>query len=115
MSRKTNATSYNTTLVTLGLISIPVIVIGSIVSTFTVYGAFLVILLGWLFYIIPALIAALRWHNNRMAITATNLLLGWTFLGWATALIWALTSNTDEGKGGKLTPRDAPRHFDTQI
>jgi hypothetical protein len=32
-----------------------------------------------------------RRHHNRSAIIALNLLLGWTILGWITALVWSLT------------------------
>lgn len=42
-------------------------------------------------YILPTLIANQRNHHNALAIAALNLLLGWTFVGWALALVWALT------------------------
>lgn len=42
-------------------------------------------------YFLPALVAAWRLHHQTKAIVALNLLLGWTFIGWAAALIWALT------------------------
>jgi len=45
----------------------------------------------WL-YLIPAVIADLRKHHNRWAIFWTNLFLGWTFLGWVGAFIWACTN-----------------------
>ena len=48
-------------------------------------------LLG-LVYVTPALIAYRRGHHQRHAILALNLLLGWTFIGWAAALIWAYTA-----------------------
>jgi ABC-type dipeptide/oligopeptide/nickel transport system permease subunit len=44
-------------------------------------------------YILPALIACLRGHRNAAAIVVMNILLGWTFVGWAFALVWALTDN----------------------
>jgi hypothetical protein len=31
-----------------------------------------------------------RRHRNLAAIVVLNLLLGWTFLGWVGALIWAI-------------------------
>ena len=40
-------------------------------------------------YFVPTL-AAGKDHRNRQAILALNLLLGWTFIGWVVALIWAL-------------------------
>ena len=45
-------------------------------------------------YFLPTIVAAARKHNNEGAIFALNLLLGWTFLGWVAALVWALTDNT---------------------
>jgi hypothetical protein len=44
-----------------------------------------------LVYLIPSMVAAWRRHHNALAIVALNLLLGWTFIGWAVALVWALT------------------------
>ncbi len=41
-------------------------------------------------YCLPGLIAYRRGHPERVAIGALNLLLGWTFLGWVAALVWAL-------------------------
>ena len=43
-------------------------------------------------YFIPNWIASARKHHNANAIFVTNLLLGWTALGWIAALIWSLTS-----------------------
>lgn len=42
-------------------------------------------------YFIPTWVSSVRKHHNANAIFVTNLLLGWTFLGWAVALIWACT------------------------
>jgi len=44
-------------------------------------------------YLLPAIIAAKRHHNNEGAIVSLNILLGWTFLGWVAAFVW-LTDNT---------------------
>ena len=41
-------------------------------------------------YFAPTLVAHRRRHRNLVAVFALNLLLGWTFLGWVAALIWAL-------------------------
>jgi hypothetical protein len=51
------------------------------------------------FYIFPSALAYLRHHHNFAAICATNLLVGWTLIGWVAALIWALT---------KPAPQPAP-------
>ena len=44
-----------------------------------------------LVYLAPAVIALLRRHQSVGAIFLTNLLLGWTGIGWVIALIWAFT------------------------
>jgi ABC-type transport system involved in cytochrome c biogenesis permease component len=43
-------------------------------------------------YFLPALVAISRHHHQRWAISALNLLLGWTVLGWIGAFVWALTA-----------------------
>lgn len=46
---------------------------------------------GACFYFLPTIIGFNRKHPNAAAIFVTNLLFGWTFLGWGIALIWACT------------------------
>ena len=41
-------------------------------------------------YFIPWIVAGANGHKNRGAIALTNLLFGWTGIGWAIALIWAV-------------------------
>ena len=48
-------------------------------------------------YMFPTIIAASKGRSNVGAISALNILLGWTFLGWIAALVWALT----DGKAAK--------------
>lgn len=43
------------------------------------------------FYFLPALVAFNRYHPETRAITALDLLLGWSVVGWVAALVWALT------------------------
>lgn len=43
-------------------------------------------------YLLPGIIALLRQHHNAAAIVALDLFLGWTFIGWVAALVWALTA-----------------------
>jgi amino acid transporter len=43
-------------------------------------------------YFLPAIIAYKRNHHNRLAILMVDLLVGWSFLGWAVALVWACTA-----------------------
>lgn len=58
-------------------------------------GAIILILI--LPYWIPTVIAFLRHHPSKGAILATNLLLGWTFVGWVVSLVWALSDNSPRG------------------
>ena len=46
-----------------------------------------------LFYLLPSLIALLRGHHNGFSIFLTNILLGWTLIGWIVALIWSTTAS----------------------
>jgi Superinfection immunity protein len=46
-------------------------------------------------YFVPAIVAIYRHHRNRVAISVTNLLLGWTLIGWVVAFIWACTANVE--------------------
>lgn len=41
-------------------------------------------------YFIPSIIAYQKRKANRAAILAVNVFLGWTFVGWVVALVWAL-------------------------
>jgi len=47
-------------------------------------------------YFLPTILAANRKNPNTGVIFVLNLLLGWTFLGWIGALIWALSSTTTQ-------------------
>ncbi|PVM88189.1 iduronate sulfatase [Caulobacter radicis] len=70
-----------------------------------IYGAAIVqVVLAGLVYLIPFWAASSRGHPRKMSILALNLLLGWTMVGWAAALIWALT---------RPSPRELPE--DEQI
>lgn len=44
-------------------------------------------------YFLPTIIAVLRRKSSAIGIFFLNLFLGWTFIGWIGALIWALTSD----------------------
>ena len=50
------------------------------------------VLLALLAYFLPTVVAEARGHQNTGMIFLTNLLLGWTVLGWIGALIWAVTA-----------------------
>lgn len=55
-------------------------------------GSFFFGVLVFAFYFIPSFIG---WnHKNQGAIVAINIFLGWTFVGWVVALVWALTDGS---------------------
>lgn len=43
-------------------------------------------------YFVPTIVASSRRHADRNAILVLNLFLGWTFVGWVIALVWAVKS-----------------------
>ena len=45
------------------------------------------------FYFLPSYIAGVRKHRNFKPILLINILTGWTFLGWAAALVWSFTDD----------------------
>ena len=47
-------------------------------------------------YLIPSIVASVRNHRQLGAIFRLNIFLGWTFIGWVAALIWAM--DRDETK-----------------
>lgn len=44
-------------------------------------------------YLLPGILAAMRDHNNTLAIFALTIVLGWTGIGWLAAFVWAFTNN----------------------
>jgi hypothetical protein len=47
-------------------------------------------ILGALILFAPARLAFQRRHKDKAAITVLNVTLGWTFIGWSIALVWAV-------------------------
>lgn len=45
-------------------------------------------------YFMPSIVAAGRDHRQGAAILVLNIFLGWTFIGWVIALVWACTNDT---------------------
>jgi hypothetical protein len=69
----------------------------SVVSTSAAVGAsaiggFLLLFVMGFFYFLPSIVAGSRHHHNGEAVFVINFFLGWTLIGWAVALAWALTS-----------------------
>ncbi len=53
-------------------------------------------------YSLPTFVAYLRKHPQRRLVGVINLFLGWTFLGWVVALVWAAsTFQPVEGTNGR--------------
>jgi hypothetical protein len=52
----------------------------------------LILFVMMFFGLLPSIIAFVRRHHNRYAILVLNILLGWTMVGWAVALVWSLTA-----------------------
>ena len=53
-------------------------------------GAIGLLIVGAIIYFLPTIVAVIREHRNVPALAALNALLGWTLIGWAGALVWAL-------------------------
>jgi len=58
-------------------------------QNFTIFELLLVVLI-FVIYFLPTLIAFLRKHKNSLAIFLLNLFLGWTVLGWVVSLVWSV-------------------------
>lgn len=56
---------------------------------------FVLLIGGVVLYFLPAIIAESRRHHNKGAIIVLNLLLGWTFVGWVAALVWAASATRE--------------------
>jgi hypothetical protein len=58
-------------------------------------GAILLLILlglGLVIWLIPGFVATMRHHHNCGAIWCLTIFLGWTFIGWVLALVWAFTN-----------------------
>lgn len=49
-----------------------------------------------LVYFLPTIIALICGSNRKGAVFAMNLFLGWTFIGWIWALVWAVSSKRQQ-------------------
>lgn len=56
-------------------------------------GFGILLFLGAIVYLFPAIIASSRKHANSTPICLLNIFFGWTVLGWIGALIWSTTAN----------------------
>jgi len=75
------------------------------VSAFILFFGGAVLLLA--VYFVPYFVASSKEHPQTQAIFVCNLLLGWTFLGWAVALIWACVE-TESQRARNEAERERP-------
>jgi hypothetical protein len=54
---------------------------------------FVLIGIAILIYFLPTIVASNRSHPSTGGITALNVFLGWTALGWIIALVWACSGD----------------------
>lgn len=52
-------------------------------------------------YFLPSFVAIGRKHIHVLQITILNTFLGWSFIAWVAALIWATTNHTDRSTSTK--------------
>jgi hypothetical protein len=62
----------------------------------------LAVMVGVAFYFLPGIIAFKRNAEHITPIFVLNLLLGWTFIGWVGAIIWALMDNAQSPMAPRL-------------
>lgn len=55
------------------------------------------IIMGIIVYFIPTVVAFARGRTNKGAIFCMNFFLGRLFIGWVIALIWATSSDKNNG------------------
>ena len=44
---------------------------------------------GFVVYFLPVIVALLKSRRDTLSLLLLNLFLGWTFIGWVVALVWA--------------------------
>jgi Superinfection immunity protein len=44
---------------------------------------------GFVMYFLPVIVALVRSRRDTLSIFLLNFFLGWTFIGWVVALVWA--------------------------
>jgi len=44
---------------------------------------------GFVMYFLPVIVALLKSRRDTLSLLLLNLFLGWTFIGWVVALVWA--------------------------
>jgi hypothetical protein len=65
----------------------------------------ILVVVGFVAYLLPSIIAAYRNHPNSLAILLLNLLAGWTFAGWVGALVWSCI-DLSQSNASRQVPTD---------
>ncbi len=55
--------------------------------------ALIIVCCALTFYFLPTIVAVGCGHRHWAAVFILNLFLGWTFLGWVVALVWAFMAD----------------------
>lgn len=55
--------------------------------------AVILMILFFVTYLLPGIVAELRKHSMKTSITIINMFLGWTLVGWVVALAWAFSED----------------------
>ena len=67
-------------------------IINTLFLSLTSFGYFAFILLI-LLYFLPSIVAYNNRKENLTSIVILNVLLGWSFIGWVVAIVWAVSKN----------------------
>lgn len=59
-------------------------------------------------YFVPTVVAVSKGRANAGAIVVLNILLGWTFVGWVVALVWAITDGDTKQDTVNVTVQAPP-------
>jgi 4-hydroxybenzoate polyprenyltransferase len=81
-----------------------------LVAANSIYGSTGAIIVGamLLTYFLPSLIVYNRKPNNWLGVFALNIFLGWSFLGWVIALVWACSGESEVQQQRRVHDRTRP-------
>ena len=70
-------------------------------ASYQLYGiaGFLVSIVACSIYLLPSIIAHYRKPDNWLGVFTLNILLGWSFIGWVGALVWACSGKSERLSG----------------
>ena len=72
------------------------------------YATLWTIIVCFLLYLLPTMIAAGRKSKRTAGVFVANFFLGWTLLGWVLALAWAAGSDKEETTEKNIEKISAP-------